>query len=186
MFSGLMSPDLPDGLKSGDYIKAHDNLENLVGDTDVIAHLTVDAADEPGSLIFFCTVNARRNTVYARTKTGISSCVMQPGHLGKAVKSIPKNAKPIGFPCVASMIIHSKGSPEQETPLGAVERFFPTICNEVLLDAMQDCVEANWLSSVRRDFSAVLVERAERLSAKVNAQNWETLDALWDAYVREC
>ena len=149
-----MSPDLPDGLKSGDYIKAHENLENLVGDTSLLANLTAaDAADDADTTdAFWCIMNARRNTVYAWTEAGISSCVMQPGHVGKAVKSIPKNAKPIGFPCVASMII--RNSPESiegsivKAP-GAVERFFPTICNEVLLDAMQDCVDATWLCELK-------------------------------------
>ena len=197
MFSGLTSPDLPCGLKSGDYIKAHENLENLVGDTSLLANLTAaDAADDADTTdAFWCIMNARSEgpkgiTVYAWTKAGISSCVMQPGHVGKAVASVPKNAKPIGFACVASMIIRS--SPESiegsiiKEP-GAVERFFPTICNGALINAMQDCVDATWLSKLKDGgwgFPATLIERAERLYVKVKAENWDDLK-FWDAYIDE-
>ena len=181
MFSGLMSPDLPNGFKSGDYIKASDKLGDVCSDTDANARAAVVdatiAADV--STVFWYTKNARRITVYAWTKAGISSCVMQPGHVGKAVAFVPKNAKPIGFPCVASMIIRSSPESTQGPSIQepqTVKWFFPTICDNEFLDALQDCVEATWLSKLKDGGFAFshpgIIERAEQLAAKMDELNW--------------
>ena len=147
-----------------------DNLETLRDDTSYLAH---EMTAEHDNIVFWYTENARRTTVYAWTDSNahrhaplqdshanLSSCVMQPGHIGKTVSSIPKDAKPYCPVEVVSNIVQMCGG---DRPI--FEDFFPNI-EEQLIYSMQDCVDATWLCS-KTSFSAADIALAERISAKV-------------------
>ena len=159
-----------------DFHKAWGKMKKLLGDTSMNAH---KATWEYDNFVFWYTENAlpsgsegpKSITMYAwmipapHSRTTINSCVMQPGHIGKIVHSVPKNAKPCCPKAVAMEIVRMC---DGERP--AFERFFPTI-DEEFIDAMQDCVDATWLCSLPK-FSAAHADRAERLYTKVEELNW--------------